>query len=211
MNWLVMENDSSSEEIPELQKADPYNFSGQKLLLYSIISALFYLIIAWFIYYFWLDEALVSAFDHGITIPNQIITGVLAGLGAAAVIIFFISRPPVSTVLDDYSLFRAIKQIHFTPFDRIQVSLFAGTGEELLFRGAIQPVLGIWVTSFIFIAIHGYVSVRSAGHLIFTLLFFALSMLLGILYETAGLISAMCAHAVYDGVMLWWVDSLEDK
>lgn len=206
-----MKYNLSPEDKRDLRKADPYNFSGKKLLFYSMISALIYLFVAWFIYYFWLDESLVSAFKHGISLPGQLITGVLTGLGAAAVLIFFISRPPVSTVLDDFSLFRAIKQIHFTPFDRIQVSLFAGAGEEVLFRGAIQPVLGIWVTSFIFIAIHGYVSIRSAGHLIFTLLFFALSMMLGILYETAGLISAMCAHAVYDVVMLWWVDRLEGK
>lgn len=206
-----MKNELPPKGKQDLQKAESYNFSGRKLLIYSIISALFYLLVAWFIYYFWLDEALFSAFKDGFSLPGQIITGVLAGVGAAAVIIFFISRPPVSTVLDDFSLFRAIKQIHFTPFDRIQVSLFAGAGEELLFRGAVQPVLGIWITSFIFIAIHGYVSIRSAGHLIFTLLFFALSMMLGILYETAGLISAMSAHAVYDVGMLWWVNRRQGK
>jgi hypothetical protein len=31
-------------------------------------------------------------------------------------------------------------------------------------------------------------------------------MLLGVLFEVAGLIAAMTAHAVYDYIMLKWVD-----
>lgn len=87
-------------------------------------------------------------------------------------------------------------------FDRWQLSLFAGAGEELLFRGAIQPLLGIWVTSAIFIGIHGYFKFTSIGHIIFGVMMFSLSIMLGYLFEHAGLIAAMSAHAIYDVIML---------
>lgn len=83
-------------------------------------------------------------------------------------------------------------------------------GEELLFRGAIQPLIGIWFTSLIFIAIHGYIGFRSFGQALFTLLLFGLSMLLGWLFMVIGLVAAMTAHAVYDLLMLWWVSARTD-
>ena len=38
------------------------------------------------------------------------------------------------------------------------LSLCAGVGEELLFRGSLQPIMGVWFTSFVFVALHGYLN-----------------------------------------------------
>jgi len=181
------------------------NPSSHELTLMSLFSFLLYIVLAFGIYYFFHEQEISHAFEHGLSQPIQLLIGMLAGLATSAVIIFFSSRTPVKQVLDDFSIVRVISNLQISPFDRIQISIFAGFGEELLFRGAIQPLLGIWLTSFIFIAIHGYVSFRSAGHILFTLLLFGLSMTLGLLYEMTGLISAITTHAVYDMIMLWWV------
>ncbi|MEX1062415.1 MAG: CPBP family intramembrane glutamic endopeptidase [Balneolaceae bacterium] len=181
------------------------NISGRELLALSALSLLVYLFLAQLLFYFFHDGGPLSAFAHGLTIPLQLLTGLFSGCTAAGMIIFFASRSPVEQVLEDFTLFRVIANTDFSSFDRIQVSLFAGIGEELLFRGAIQPLLGIWITSFIFIAIHGYFSFRSAGHILFGMLMFGLSMMLGILFEFSGLFAAMSAHAAYDMLMLWWV------
>lgn len=179
--------------------------SGSELRILSFFSFLFYILLAYAIFYFFHDQDITAAFKHGKSLSNQLLTGLIAGFAASALIIFFSSQPPVKQVLDDFSIYKIISELELSLFDRIHISLFAGFGEELLFRGAIQPLLGIWFTSFIFTAIHGYVSIRSAGHALFTLLLFGLSMMLGILYETAGLLSAIVAHAVYDIIMLGWV------
>ncbi|MEX2435250.1 MAG: CPBP family intramembrane glutamic endopeptidase [Balneolaceae bacterium] len=181
------------------------NMSGRELLHMSAGSFIFYLLVSTILFYFFHEKSLFTVFEHGYTLIYQVLTGILAGVAAAGVIIFFSSVPPVKNVLDDFTIFRMIAKTDFTHFDRIHISFFAGAGEELLFRGAIQPLLGIWVTSFIFIAIHGYVSFRSAGHVLFTLLLFGLGMMLGYLFMIAGIVAAMVAHAVYDLVMLWWV------
>lgn len=195
------EHNFQNSSDPDLRE----EFTGKELFRMSFISLVVYLFIATLLFYFFHDTRLIEIFGKGFSIPYQLIIGVLAGSGAAMIIVFFSGRTPMKEVLNDFAVFRIIANTQFTSFDRLQVSFFAGVGEELLFRGAIQPLLGIWITSFLFIAIHGYVSFRSAGHILFTLLLFGLSMMLGVLFETAGLTSAITAHAVYDWLMLQWV------
>jgi len=40
-------------------------------------------------------------------------------------------------------------------FDYFVISMMSGICEEILFRGVIQPLWGIWITSIIFVLIHG--------------------------------------------------------
>ncbi|MFH5883294.1 CPBP family intramembrane glutamic endopeptidase [Halalkalibaculum sp. DA3122] len=177
----------------------------RNLLLLSVGSAVVYLLLAWLIFYFFHKTELVSAFEHGFSLSNQLWTGAVAGGAGAAVVTLLIKRPPVAGVLDDFYIVRALKNTPLTKFDCVQLSLFAGTGEELLFRGAIQPLLGIWVTSVIFVGIHGYFKFQKPGHWVFGAMMFGLSMGLGYLFEYAGLAAAMTAHAVYDLIMLYLV------
>lgn len=171
----------------------------------SLASLVFYLFVATILFYFFHEGGLVEAFDSEFATWLQLLAGAGAGILSAGVIIFFSSVSPMKDVLDDFAIFRIISRTEFSWSDRIQISFFAGVGEELLFRGAIQPLIGIWFTSLIFIAIHGYISFKSAGHILFTVLLFGLSMMLGYLFMFVGLIAAMTAHAVYDFMMLWWV------
>ncbi len=184
--------------------------ASRNLIFMSLISFVIYIVLAVLIFHYFHEEGMAEVFEHGYSFPEQVGFGGLAGCLAAVVIMFISSRPPVAGVLDDFTIFRAIKEIRFTPFDRIQISFFAGFGEELLFRGAIQPLLGIWITSLIFIGIHGYFKFKSFGHVVFGVMMFGLSMLLGYIFEYAGLIAAMTAHAVYDVIMLWWVKGYEN-
>lgn len=184
--------------------------TSRNLLILSLLSAALYAALAAAIFHYFPSAGSEAAFGHGWPVAGQLLAGVAAGALAALLIRYSAERPPVSEVLDDYYLVRAIRDSRFTKFDRVQLSLFAGAGEELLFRGAIQPLLGIWVTSGIFVGIHGYFKFRKAGHWLFGALMFSLSMLLGLLFEHVGLISAMAAHAVYDMVMLWWAAENDD-
>ncbi|MEI6947983.1 CPBP family intramembrane glutamic endopeptidase [Paraflavisolibacter sp. H34] len=84
------------------------------------------------------------------------------------------------------------------------IALFAGIGEELLFRGVLQrlfirafrsPWAGILVTAFLFSAIH----MQFLGFLPR----FFLGILLGAIYWYSGsLLAAMAAHFVYDGFFI---------
>ncbi len=176
--------------------------SRSGLLLLSLASAVIYLSLTLAILHFFHDEPLASLFDHGFGAVPQLLAGAVFGILAAAGIGFLIWRTPISGILRDYAIVEMVMNMRFIRFDRIQISLFAGVGEELLFRGAMQPVLGVWLTSLIFVGMHGYFKFRSPRHILFGLMMFALSVGLGLLYEWAGLIAAITAHAMYDLVML---------
>jgi hypothetical protein len=76
------------------------------------------------------------------------------------------------------------------------VSLAAGLGEELLFRGALLPLLGLWGSSLVFGLCH---AVSPA--------YFALAAVMGLILgwlaqQTGGLFVPIAGHAVYDAVAL---------
>lgn len=204
-------SDTGENENKNYISGEDLNLSTRELLTMSAGSLVLYLFISTLLYYFIIEESLVSVFFMGESIGMQLLTGFAAGVGSALIIIFFSTRPPMSKVLDDFVIFRIISRTKFTLFDKIQVSFFAGTGEELLFRGTIQPLIGIWLTSILFIAIHGYISIKSAGHVLFMVLLLGLSVMLGFIFEYSGIFAAMTAHAVYDLIMLLWAGKRQIK
>jgi hypothetical protein len=80
-------------------------------------------------------------------------------------------------------------------------ALCAGIGEEVLARGAVQPLMGIWWTSLIFTVAHyktiGFRSMNRAkwGY---TASVFLASLVLGFVMIELGLIAAMVSHSVVD-------------
>lgn len=184
------------------ERKRPLSLSTGRLLIWSIVSANIYMFLSLLIIKYWHDSWIADLFISDFSVWIQIGIGVGTGALAAMVIYFIITRKPVSGILDDFTIFQALSDANFSFFDRAQISLFAGAGEELLFRGAIQPLLGNTVTSIIFIGIHGYFKFRSPAHILFGVIMFGFSFTLGLLSQHIGLIAAMAAHAVYDLVML---------
>ncbi len=192
-------NDDPNQDL----KSNPSeHIPSSEWLILSLISFAVYVGISYLVFHFFHDTGLGEAFSHGLSVTNQLITGIAFGVIGSAIIWLAINRPPVSEVLNDFYIIKMVRQSRLTSFDRLQLSLFAGAGEELLFRGAIQPLLGIWITSIIFVGLHGYFKFKSPGHLVFGGIMFGLSVGLGYLFEYAGLIAAMSAHATYDVIML---------
>jgi len=192
-----------NESIPEQSDGKKaLSLSTGKLLIWSIVSANIYMFLSLLIIKYWHDGWLTDLFISDFSVWIQIGVGAGAGALTAAVIYFIINRQPISGILDDFTIFQALTEAKFSFFDRAQISFFAGAGEELLFRGAIQPLLGNTVTSIIFIGIHGYFKFKSPAHIFFGVMMFGLSFTLGLLSQHIGLIAAMAAHAVYDLVML---------
>jgi uncharacterized protein len=79
------------------------------------------------------------------------------------------------------------------PVGALVVGLTAGIGEEMLFRGAVQPRFGIILTSLLFTSVH-----LQYGFTIVLLQIFVLALLLGMLRKRAGTTAAMITHIVYN-------------
>lgn len=182
--------------------ASEFSPSTTTLLLLSVTSAVVYLTLTFVILRVFHNAPLSSLFRHGYSFHIQLFTGILFGLLAAGIIAAVMLRTSISDILTDYAIVNLIAGMRLTPFDRLQISFFAGAGEELLFRGALQPLIGIGLASILFVGIHGYFKFTSFKHILYGGIMFALSVGLGLLYEWSGLVAAMCAHAVYDLVML---------
>jgi hypothetical protein len=86
--------------------------------------------------------------------------------------------------------------------DIIFVSLCAGIGEELLFRGGIQPHLGVWPTSILFVALHGYLNPMDWRISLYGGFMTIAIAIIGKLYIHVGAISAILAHTMIDIVLL---------
>lgn len=85
---------------------------------------------------------------------------------------------------------------------RLLISICAGVGEELFFRGAVQWWLGIPLTAVVFVAIHGYLDPRDLRILAYGAIMTLGMVLLGWMAETFGLLGPMIAHTVIDIILL---------
>ncbi len=86
--------------------------------------------------------------------------------------------------------------------DILFLSFCAGFGEEVLFRAGVQPLLGLWVTSILFVAIHGYLNPTNWRIFVYGAFMTFVIAGVGWLFTSVGLISAIAAHFAIDVVLL---------
>lgn len=125
-----------------------------------------------------------------------ITAGVLIALGAW----WIIARPCMLEIRSKYATLIG----PLMPSRAIQwfVSVCAGVGEELLFRGALQAWLGIPLTSVIFVALHGYLDPRDWRLSSYGIYLMAAMMGLGCMAAHTGLLGPIIAHTIIDTVLL---------
>ncbi|MBL8010648.1 MAG: CPBP family intramembrane metalloprotease [Flavobacteriales bacterium] len=82
------------------------------------------------------------------------------------------------------------------------LSLSAGIGEELLFRGALQHWLGVPLTAVLFVALHGYLDPRDRRLGLYGLYLAVCMLAYGNAARAWGLLPVMVAHSVFDLVLL---------
>jgi membrane protease YdiL (CAAX protease family) len=83
----------------------------------------------------------------------------------------------------------------------IFLSLFAGVGEEFLFRAGIQPYLGWLLTSIFFVALHGYLNPWNWRFSVYGLIVLPFIFIISLGFEHFGIWFAIAAHFSYDAVL----------
>lgn len=129
---------------------------------------------------------------------SDIRTGVLAGLGLYVALIVVATLWTMLLVPGTDDLQTAASQQIFAAFSG---SLFAGfmlalassVGEEILFRGALQPVFGIFLTSLFFALLHMQYAFTPASIIIFGIAFG-----FGLVRQRSNTTAAIIAHFVYN-------------
>ncbi|MBI3447539.1 MAG: CPBP family intramembrane metalloprotease [Acidobacteria bacterium] len=83
------------------------------------------------------------------------------------------------------------------------MAIGAGVGEELFFRAALQPLVGLWISSVLFTIAHYWVPLTGAARLYYATFVLAISVALGGLLLYGGLLAAIVAHATVDMIILF--------
>lgn len=148
-------------------------------------------------------RSLADAFDSRMAWPLQLALGVAVGMAAGAILSLAEYALPGLEKLREIvkDVFRRYQPTHI---DLLVVSAGAGWGEELLFRGALQPLIGVWPAAVAFALAHFMLTRITLGRVLYTLGLVLAGAGLGYLADWAGLAAAMLAHGVYDYVALAW-------
>lgn len=140
--------------------------------------------------------------------PMALLHGTLWGLLMLAVVVLLIDHPksPFAGLQEDMGQLRALFR-KAKPVDFVFMSVMAGLGEEVLFRGLLLHHGSAWLgmpaglalSSLLF----GLVHALSLAYVVFASL---LGLALGLLYLWSGnLVVPIVAHGVYDVVALWYL------
>jgi membrane protease YdiL (CAAX protease family) len=132
--------------------------------------------------------------------------GLVAAALLAAANYWLLARAPDSWIV------KGIRAVYdemliplFARLDRLGIVVIgaaAGLGEEWLFRGVLQPVLGFWLTSLLF----GLAHVGGIRMLPFGVWATGMGLVMGgLAVATGGLIAPIVAHGVYDMLALEYI------
>lgn len=186
---------SDDNKVPKVKRPN--------IIRISLISGAIWMILGAVIIHFGQDRTVLDAFTEGAPIWIQLASGLGFGILFGVMGVQLMKDPTLKDALADYEIIKTLNELNLGKAQQISVSAVAGITEEFLFRAAIQPVIGIWLTSLIFVGVHGYIKITSVPKFLFTLFTFLLSMMLGYLYMSFGLYSAVMAHFIYDAIVLW--------
>ena len=134
------------------------------------------------------------------------VIGLVAALALAATNYLLLARAPANWMVNGIrAVYDEMLIPLFARLDRISIILIgaaAGIGEEWLFRGMLQPVLGLGLTSLLF----GLAHVGGLRMLPFGLWATAMGLAMGgLAIATGGLIAPIVAHGVYDMLALEYI------
>jgi uncharacterized protein len=150
---------------------------------------------------YWFRPPPLSTFLLGqAPVIAQLSAGAITGTCFGFLAWFIASRRFMRMQLVEFA--RIIEQLHLNTKEIWFLSFSAGIGEELFFRGGLQPLLGIWPTAVLFVAIHGYLNPFNWRVSTYGVAMCGMMAAIGYLTEWIGILAAITAHGMIDVVLL---------
>ena len=149
-------------------------------------------------------QSLVDLLGQGRPWPVQLAWGLVIGVLLSVPLISVVRRVPWFAAFHR-QMIDLISRVDLSGWNPLWISLCAGVGEELLFRGALQPLAGLWVTSLIFTVVHfqtGQFRRMNRWKALYAFFVFVVSLGLGAECVRIGLIAAIVTHTVVDIIAL---------
>lgn len=174
-------------------------------LLAQLLTCLVFSLIALAIIFI-AQRAPLSVFQGPMGFGSQLAYGI--GLSALAAVGSYVNFRLTASSEATRNTINAYSKLNLSGLNPIWISLAAAIGEELLFRAALQPLLGVWIVSLIFLLTHTPVyqfRKLNKATLIQMAGVFGASVVLGLIYQYVGLLAALLVHAALDVVGLYVV------
>ena len=171
-----------------------------KLFLLGLFTLLVFPLLSFILNYFTSEQSFSVLFFSQTSLIIEVIVGAILGVLIAWIGWGILNLNYLKGELDKYSNLFSAQNLTYPLI--IFVSLSAGIGEEIFFRGIIQPFLGVVLTAIFFVAIHGYLNPKNLKISIYGSYMVIVITLIGYLSNYLGLISAITAHTFIDIVLL---------
>ena len=155
------------------------------------------------------EEPVTIMGRYSVALWKQLAVGVPLGLVLGFAAWGIVSMPFMESIRSKYS--KLIAKFGLGWNEILFVSFCAGFGEELLFRGSLQYLLGIWTTAIIFVALHGYINPRDWRISVYGLFMTLAIASLGYATEHIGIWSAVVAHTIIDIILFRFLVNKGEK
>lgn len=169
------------------------------LIKMSISTLVGFSVVGLAIIYGFQENSVQSVLMGGEPYIWQLLYGLTYGVIASLVALTVIRLELLEPVSSFYS--KLFENIDLSFEDIVFFSFCAGVGEEIFFRAAVQPFLGVWLTAILFIALHGYLNPQNWRLMIYGLLMVIITAGMGYLFIHLGLLAAISSHFIFDVVM----------
>ena len=172
---------------------------SNKVLWMGLVTLIGFPIIGYFLSYGFDFTHITTFFELNSFQVIPIGYGIMFGFVYAFMALLFMNAPIFDSLENRIEVL--LKQLKLNIYKGLFLSVCAGVGEELLFRASVQPYLGIWITSILFVAIHGYLNPWNWKFSLYGLIILPFIVLLSYGYEFFGLWFAIMAHTAYDAFL----------
>lgn len=172
----------------------------KKLYLLGLLTLIGFPLLSIFIHYFTFSDSFLCLFSSEYSFYIELLIGITTGWGIATIGWRIMCLNFMEKDLNKYLNLFSFKDLSFPVI--LFVSISAGIGEEIFFRGVLQPFLGVVITGVLFVAIHGYINPKNWRISIYGLYMTIGIIVIGVLTEKVGLITAIISHTVIDITLL---------
>ncbi len=200
-----------SDETPASPSSERGDFNPNPVSRAQFVrwAALFYgglALVAWGWKHFFLEGSLLASDAPRFDPVSAAVVGVALGLILVVGSRWFTKRSASGTALAE-ALREALPPLRLR--DAWLLALLSGFGEEALFRGALQPEVGLLVATAIFAAAH-FIPRRPLW--IWSALAAFAGLAFGLVFEWTGQLSApVAAHVTVNGLNLYWLQKTRSE
>lgn len=162
------------------------------------VTLLGFPLLALLLLYFIADEW-QFIFTGGWPLYYQIPLGIALGVGLGFGLREFLKTQMMRDITHKYA--GMLGEFSLNKQEIIFLSVCAGIGEEILFRGCIQYFAGVYITSVGFVALHGYLNPMDRRVFIYGIILTIIFFGVGFLMQFTGIYTCIILHIIIDIIL----------